>query len=194
MYKKNSKKWFSIIEILVGMLIFSLWIVSVYAVISSSLRINEYNKNYIIAVNLAREQVELLRNNRDYNYDKIQKFDQMQVKEVLNPTRLDYDKVLDTWYYTVENNFEEAAIFQVKIKTIDDILNEENFEVCINKDSHIYSYDCSNDNKKTHFFKYVKIEKNSDGDELHINSIVKWKIKWEHQFELKTILADWKQL
>ena len=176
------------------MLIFSLWIVSVYAVISSSLRINEYNKNYIIAVNLAREQVELLRNNRDYNYDKIQKFDQMQVKEVLNPTRLDYDKVLDTWYYTVENNFEEAAIFQVKIKTIDDILNEENFEVCINKDSHIYSYDCSNDNKKTHFFKYVKIEKNSDGDELHINSIVKWKIKWEHQFELKTILADWKQL
>jgi hypothetical protein len=47
-------------------------------VISSSLRINEYNKNYIIAVNLAREQVELLRNNRDYNYDKIQKYDQIK--------------------------------------------------------------------------------------------------------------------
>jgi Tfp pilus assembly protein PilV len=59
------------------MLIFTMGIVSVYAVISSSLRINEYNKNYIIAVNLAREQVELFRNNRDYNYKHIQKFDQI---------------------------------------------------------------------------------------------------------------------
>jgi hypothetical protein len=40
-------------------------------------RINEYNKNYIIAANLAREQIELLRFNRDYNYEVLQKFDQI---------------------------------------------------------------------------------------------------------------------
>jgi hypothetical protein len=38
---------------------------------------NEYNKNYIIASHLAREQLEILRNNRDYNYEKLQKFDQI---------------------------------------------------------------------------------------------------------------------
>jgi Tfp pilus assembly protein PilV len=186
MYKKSSKQWFSIIEILVGMLIFSLWIISVYAVISSSLRINEYNKNYIIAVNLAREQVELLRNNRDYNYDKIQKYDQ------INPANDTFTNTLTWAYYTVENDFSGFPVNIIKIEDID-FTDESNYEICLNETTHIYSYDCSEWNKRTHFFKYIEIKKISN-QELKINSVVKWKIKWEHEFELKTILADWKQL
>jgi hypothetical protein len=32
------------------------------------LRVNDFNENYIIASNLAREQLELVRNVRDSNY------------------------------------------------------------------------------------------------------------------------------
>lgn len=195
MYKKSTKQWFSIIEILVGMFIFSLWIISIYAVISSSLRINEYNKNYIIAANLAREQVELLRNNRDYNYYKIQKFDQM------NPANLTFSNVL--WditqikNYKVSNNFLASASFLINIEEISvwDFSDDSNYQLCFDDTENVYIY-CppSTTLKKLPFFKYVSIEKNTDWDELLINSVVKWKIKGEHEFELKTILADWKQL
>ena len=40
---------------------------SVYSIIVSTLRVNDYNKNYIIASNLAREQIEQVRNIRDSN-------------------------------------------------------------------------------------------------------------------------------
>jgi hypothetical protein len=43
----------------------------------TSLRINDYNNNAIIASNLAREQVELFRNIRDTNYKKLQVWNQM---------------------------------------------------------------------------------------------------------------------
>ena len=40
--------------------------------VNSTININTYNKNYTIASNLAREQIELIRNIRDTNYRKIQ--------------------------------------------------------------------------------------------------------------------------
>jgi hypothetical protein len=43
-------------------------------IISSAGNINNYNKDFIIASNLAREQVELIRNIRDTNYKKFQKW------------------------------------------------------------------------------------------------------------------------
>jgi hypothetical protein len=67
----------------------------------------------------------------------------MQVNDLLNSERLDYDKVLETGYYTVENNFGDSANFPIIIKNINDILDEESFEVCINETTYIYSYDCS---------------------------------------------------
>lgn len=190
MYIKIEKQWFSIIEILVGMFIFSLWIISVYAVISSSIRINEYNKNYIIAANLAREQLELLRNNRDYNYYKIQKYNQIN-----NSIPLDYSEILDSWNYKVQNNFSGLS-FPIDITEISiwDFSSDENYQLCFDEIKNIYIY-CppATTLKKLPFYKYVEIERLSD-EKLKITSKVKWKIKWEHEFELKTILADWKQL
>jgi hypothetical protein len=52
-------------------------IISVFSIIINTLNLNEYNKNYIIAANLAREQIELVRNIRDSNYEKIQIYNQI---------------------------------------------------------------------------------------------------------------------
>jgi len=48
------------------------------------MQVNDYNKNYIIASNLAREQIELVRNIRDANYKNIQNYNQ------INPNKVDY--------------------------------------------------------------------------------------------------------
>lgn len=188
MLLQNKKNWFSIIEILVGMFIFSLWIISVYALISSSVRINEYNKNYIIAANLAREQLELLRFNRDYNYEKIQKFDQ------INPHGWDFNLVLSgSTYYTVENEISWWT-FPVSILPIININNEETYQLCLDSNN-MYVY-CTvwMDDRKTPFYKYVYIDRSLWTDKLKITSNVIWKSKGEHNFEVKTILSDWKQL
>ena len=54
-------------------------------------------------------------------------------------------------------------------------------------------------NKKTYFYKYLKIDKVEDSnwiitDALKIKSKVIWYKKWYHEFELNTIISDWKRL
>jgi len=56
-------------------------------IIFSAGNINTYNKNFIIASNLAREQVELIRNIRDTNYKKFQKWN------MLKPYSTNYNNV-----------------------------------------------------------------------------------------------------
>ena len=68
---------FSIIEVLVGIFIFSLGLVSIFVLLTSALNLNELNKNKIIASNLAREQIELFRNIRDVNYATLHNWNQI---------------------------------------------------------------------------------------------------------------------
>ncbi|MDR2411330.1 MAG: hypothetical protein LBD88_01710 [Candidatus Peribacteria bacterium] len=65
-------------------------IISVFSIIINTLNLNEYNKNYIIAANLAREQIELVRNIRDSNYAKIQIYNQ------INPNSDNHSNVFAT--------------------------------------------------------------------------------------------------
>lgn len=188
---KKNKKWFSIIEIIIWMFIFSLGIISVYAVISSSVRINDYNRHYIISSNLAREQLELLRNNRDYNYAKIQKFDQ------INPANSDFSNTLEEWIYQIENNFSALASFPFSIEKKGNSYTDadkENYRLYFDETQRIYTFDDDGgNNKKTPYIKYIEISRDQQ-DEIFITSKVIWESKGRHDFEIKTILTDWKQL
>lgn len=181
------------------MFIFSLWIISVYAVISSSVRINDHNRHYIIASNLAREQLELLRNNRDYNYAKIQKFDQ------INPANQDFSNTLKKWIYQVENNFDTTANFPLRIKKISDNMNlseeimqnsntslRDEYRVYFDETQRIYTFE-ETGNTKTPYIKYVEISRD-ETNQILISSRVIWESRGRHDFEIKTILTDWKQL
>jgi prepilin-type N-terminal cleavage/methylation domain-containing protein len=64
--KQNSG--FSIIEVMIAIFIFAMAMASIFMVINSTLSTNNLNKNQIIASNLAREQIEIIRNLRDNNY------------------------------------------------------------------------------------------------------------------------------
>ena len=198
MINKKNNLWFSIIEILIGMFIFSLWIISIFALISSSVRLNDYNKNYIIAANLAREQLELLRFNRDYNYSKLQKFDQINPPLIGQIDPLDnYSNVLMDWkYYKVENNIENTASFPINISELSsaEFANDEKYRLCIDWNNMYVYCPVWTTLKKTPFYKYVYIDRTLWNTQLKITSKVIWKSKGEHEFKITTILTDWKQL
>jgi len=203
MIQNNNKKAFSILEVLVWIFIFSMWIISIYAVIITTLKLNDYNKNYIIASNLAREQIELVRNIRDTNYKKIQNYN------VLNPgngdlvTKFEFGK-----YYKIENDFSTSASFPIYIEEILNFWEWEteltwkmqNYTLCIDSENR-YTYNCLGNNK-TNFYKYIKIEeveynnawREVIDDAFKVTSKVIWNRKWYHEFELKSIITDFKRL
>jgi Tfp pilus assembly protein PilV len=211
--KTENPKWaFSIIEILVWIFIFSLWIISVFSIIVHTLNLNEYNKNYIIATNLAREQIELVRNIRDSNYKKIQIYNQINPALNTEPRN-----VFQTWtYYKIENDFSSTATFPVKVEKIEDFwewINELNetsgkmkeYQLCLSENS-LYAY-CNwwgtvEEIDKTYFYKYIKIEElsyneawveNILSDAFKVISKVIWYNKWYKEFEITSIFTDFKR-
>lgn len=206
--KKYNKNWFSIIEILVWIFIFTLWITWVYAIISSTLRINDYNENYIIASNLAREQLELVRNIRDSNYSKLKPYN------LKNPAWTTYnveDRFEYNKNYKIENDYSTTSTFPIKVEEIVDFWEWVSeikgkmlaYRLCLDSENR-YTYDCITTwNKETIFYRYIGIDEvkydnawveEIIDDSFLINSKVVWYKKWYHEFEVKSIITDWKRL
>jgi Tfp pilus assembly protein PilV len=198
---------FSIIEIMVWIFIFSLWIASVFAIISSTIQITDYNKNYIIATNLASEQIELIRNIRDSNYKKIQKYNQ------INPWSSDYNNLFEIGKkYKIENNYSITANFPITVTDITTWFEEwqtklkgssmNSYNLCLDSLNR-YTYNCETGSQRTKFYKYIDIEKvkymenwteKQIDNAFIVNSKVIWYSKWYHEFEVKSIIADFKRL
>lgn len=206
--KTNNKKWFSIIEVLVWIFIFTLWMVWVYAIISSTLRINDTNQNYIIASNLAREQLELVRNIRDSNYKVLKPYN---LKNPSWNSFTSWDKFEFNKKYKIENDYSNIASFPIKVDEINDFwewISEINwkmrdYRLCLDSKNR-YTYDCTTSwNKKTEFYKYISVEKvefssgwlvQTIDNSFLLKSKVIWYKWWYHQFEVKSVIADWKRL
>ena len=100
MKKLSNISGFSIIEIMIAIFIFSMWMASIFMVISSSISLNDSNKNSIIASNLSREGIEIIRNIRDSNYKTYHKYNWIP-----NSSN-DFTTNFMTWfYYKIENDF-----------------------------------------------------------------------------------------
>lgn len=196
--KKNTQ-WFSMVEILIWIFIFSLGLVSIYALIISMMNLNEYSKNSIIATNLARESTELVRNIRDNNYENFYKWNKFPWSDV--------SKVFSTGvYYTIENDLRTFSNDDVRLQPISDfvegkdhLVDMEDYKLCINPEG-LYTYDCTTPNTKTYFYRYIVFDDvvyQSGGlntilpDALKVTSKVIWYKKWYHEIQLKTILTDY---
>lgn len=187
---------------------FSLWLVSVYSIIVTTIRINDYNSNYIVATNLAKEQIELIKNIRDSNYKLLKPYN------LKDPSWTEYwpnFKFKNDKYYTIENSFWPISSIKIdEIISFDEwksALNwlMQNYRLCLNTDTssdnyNLYTYDCNWINKETEYYRYLKIEVLKDwawdiiDDVYKIKSKVIWSKRWYHEFEINTVLADWKRL
>ena len=210
---KKQISWFSIIEVLVGILIFSLGLVGIFALISSSLRLNDYNKNYIIASNLAREQLELIKYIRDINYKTLHRWNQINPHLWTgNPNFYSNpDNFFQTGaYYRIENNISTGAVFWVNVQKIVNFwegkseLNGrmQEYILCLNNEK-IYTHTCSPDSEKTPFFRYIYLSPLTfssgwviveENDSFKVTSKVIWYMRWYNEIEIDTILTDWKRL
>ncbi len=204
------KSAFSLIEIMVWIMIFLMWMMSVYAIMSSTMKLNLLNKDYIIATWLAQEQVELFRNIRDTNFSKIQSFKMMNPNWKYEETEEYKNKYLfQTWsYYKIENDFSEQAKFSVSAENWPDfiegkkeLIKNDKYKLCIDKTDNLYKFceKVSDENiEKTPFYKYFKIEelKDKDGkiikDALKVISTIVWNHRGYHKFEIKTIFTNYK--
>ena len=205
MKKKSNISWFSIIEVMISIFIFSMGMASIFMVISSSININNLNKNQIIASNLAREEIELIKNIRDSNYETFHKWNWIPNNDWINKYDLDKFFIIGK-DYKIENDF-SSANYPFKIEEIT-YLKEwkthiwnwdmDNYRLYIDSDNH-YTYE-SIWNKKTIFYRYLKIEElknwawNIINDTMKVKSKVIWYSKWYHEFEINTILADFNRL
>lgn len=196
---KKNNAWFSIIEILIWIFIFTLWLISIYALVIHTIKLNEYSKNSIIASNLAREWIEIVRNIRDNNYKDLYKWNKLPWNDVSN--------LFSTWvYYKWENDFSTLTSLWVNLEEISDFWEwkdylsskMQSYVLCLN-DKNQYTHNCSTSNKKTYFYRYLKFDdvKYSSwwtqivlDDAIKLTSKVIWYNRWYHEVELKTILSD----
>ena len=201
--KNNTNiSWFSIIEVLVGIFIFTLGLISIYLIMVSSLKLNDYNKNQIIASNLAREQIELIRNVRDSNYNALYAWDSIPGTTDANWNR---EMFIPENYYMIQNTFWVwDPISIVDISWMDESWAQESevrpgwrmesFRLCLDpQNRYIYCPSATSPNQ-TPFYKYLKIESSPIDDTFEVVSKVIWYKRWYHDLEIRTLLADWKRL
>lgn len=198
---------FSIIEVMIGIFVFSLWLVAIFAILTSSLGINDLNKNSIIAGELAREQIELVRNIRDTNYKNLKLWNQQDPSVSLTLwDRTDPSKVfLSDNYYFIENNF---TSWSIESEHLGSSILEWEGDLSSMQSAYGLCFDTLNRYVKcsstspitTNFFKYLKFEPARDDawnlidDAYILISKVIWYKRGYHEFELRTIITDWRRI
>lgn len=195
---------FSIIEVLVGIFVFSLGLVSIYALIASSLSVGNYNKNAIIASNLAREQIELFFNTRDSNYKHLQVWNK---QDPFSRYADDASTFLANNYYSLNLS---SDMSKVKLRDFWPSLIEGRdhlqamshiawYRLCI--ENKLYT-PCTNTptEEKTHFYKYLYISQNDaqwvalESGALRLVSKVIWMSGTYSEYDISTIITDWRRI
>ncbi len=193
-HTQSSISWFSIIEVLIGIFIFTLWLVAVYAVIQSTIRMSDYNRHYSVATNLWKEQIELMRHIRDSNYDQLKPYMQMDpLWSVADP-----DSFFWNGFYKIYHDFTVTSnnTFPTWVENIDDITDIESYRICSDeKGRYVYCDPIDSSHTLTPLYRYIEISDVPGISEAKkIRSVVEWRSKWEHRFEVSTILTDWRRL
>lgn len=204
---RKSDKWFTIIELLVWIFIFSMGLLSIYFTIHQSIKLNDMSRDNIIASNLAREWIELVKNTRDSNYSTIHAWNSknpLQSGEINDSDK--FGTGGSSEYYKISNNFNTSE-HSVKFEEIipfrewkDKLADMETYRLYLdNKGRYVYNNGAS-DFKATSFYRYVEIEpahyEEADGSDTYIDGvIVTSKVIWVHrdyhETEIKSVLTNW---
>lgn len=203
---KSSSSAFSIIEVMIWIFVFALWLTSIFMMLSGSITMSDYSRNLIIASNLANEELELFKNVRDSNYMKVKVWSQMRPNLPYDANNLfEIDK-----YYKLENNYSVGAGFPIKVDEIrpfeewvDALLpGMDDYRLCLD-DKKRYTYDCSGTNTETNFYRYLKVSQaiyddswawKEIPDAFTITARVIWTQGWYYSTEISTVITDWKKL
>lgn len=203
MSKKFWNKWFTLIELMVAILVFTIWFLSAYLLIFQAINSSITSKNEIIAANIVREQIELVKNLRDSNFLRYNNWDKV-------------DSALTSWtwtfwnipYFTIENNFSNLDN-PIKIGILpsdfdgskNKILNTPKVQLCIDNNSRYVH--CEPWLAKTQFYSFVKVSPlNTKNTANTIIPVANWYLvesvvantqKWYREFKINTIITNWRK-
>ncbi|EKE30131.1 MAG: hypothetical protein ACD_2C00038G0008 [uncultured bacterium (gcode 4)] len=204
---KNNKWWFTMVELLVAILIFTLWWLSAYLLVYSAMSSSVKAKNEMIAWNLAREKIELVKNIRDTNWVRSLDWNRLDNWVVENPWSVPYL----TWgYYKIENSFQldDASRPSIKIikmspsftETKNNILNPATIQdrtmLCLD-DKWRYNYTCSPWEKPTKFYALLKVSPLVStvavDNAFRLDAIIYNYDRSFNKYVVSTIITDWKR-
>jgi len=194
---KHTQQWFSIIEVMIGIFIFTIGFLSIYALLLSTFGLNRYSQNSLVASHLAREGIELVRNIRDNNFKDMYLWNKLPGGAVDDFFKLDTP-------YTIENNFVPSSTGDVILKEIVDFWEWESemmrkmisYELCLTAE-HLYTYDCTTSVPKwAKFWRYIRFSPVIDDGwtqvqgAMRLTSKVIWYDTRYNEVSIDTILTD----
>ena len=205
-----NKNWNSIIEVILVIVIVTIWIIWAYGVLNSWQKLAVTSENKIKAINIAREWMEASSNIRDTNWIKFpsdylncwatKDYNWNCIWNSTPPFILSWSYILiqswALWYLTwLTANADTLSWsgYMQKFPVYFDAewLISQNFnttQIC----SNTKSASC-----KSIFTREIKIDLNVPNSKMKVNSIVKWydwsKNDWPHIIDLESTLTNWKK-
>ncbi|MCX6800203.1 MAG: hypothetical protein NT091_03585 [Candidatus Falkowbacteria bacterium] len=173
---KNNQKGFGLIEVTVSIYILVMGLLSLVSLMNQNLRMQDINKNTIIAAQLAQEGVELVRNIRDNNW--LNQSNSNWQQDIIGglgggvsmPISIDYNG-------------------RSSIKTISDI---DDIQAKLYLDSSGYYVNESTGNTPTLFSRMLE-KTNPSSEYMEIKATVKWSERGtNHDFKVATRLYNWR--
>ena len=209
----KTTKGFTIVELMVAVLIFSMGLLSAFLLIDTAMSAATNGRNEIIAANLSREQIELLKNLRDTNW--LQHMYWNSIDSNNNTVNLDMNPLTLTGiingFYVIENNnipSEPQAIYLKPLSPLfqwnqDASLANNNLqEAQLCKENNFYTH-CNRNwqsNVPTQFYSFIQISDlklpsdptNIVPDAFLVTSVVISTQNGYREYVVRTILTDWK--
>ncbi len=107
MFIRHSTSGFTLIELIVGMTIFSIGLAGIYALLQTTMSNVRYSQDEIIVSGLLREQIDLVNNIRDTNLRNYITWDSVLVS---TPSGGSDSTIFTGATYTIENDFTATGI------------------------------------------------------------------------------------
>lgn len=170
MEHQKNKQGFTILEVAVSLMIISVGMLGVLALINQSLRVEDVDKNKVVASQLAQEGLEIVRNNRDYNWLRH-----------TTPTSKWKDGVIYDGHYTVD--------YKGNINSDPDSISATSTKLYINSQGF---YDHDSDGRSTPFSRIIRIDSESTAS-TSVTCLVQWEDRGNtYDYVADTVLYNWR--
>ncbi len=205
----QTKRAFTIIEVLVAVMIFAVGLLSAYILVNTANSLSLRSKQEIIAANLLRESLEHIKNIRDTNMLHFRKYDSLAgVRVCAGPIDC---TMIDGWY-TVENSYipgsspirMETLISPPTIRKtwiVDESrkgLSTTTIRLCLDSIGR-YTYQCGiSGSTTTPYYRYIRIETSTTDpvippSALRVTAYVSTTEGGVREYTMTTLITDWKK-
>lgn len=166
----KNKLGFSIIEVMVAIYIITMGLMGVFSLVSQNIRVQQINKNNLVASQLAQEGLELVRNIRDENWITVGS----EWNEDLSASTFAID-------YRGRNDKDDNA----------DDIDDAEARLYINSTTDFYTH-LSSGNTATSFYRLITIN-SVTADSINVVCLVQWAASGQEvDYKAETMLYNWR--